>query len=58
MKKITLESRRAFITEASKIVHERHGQLEFFSRPLVMENPREYLLLRTTILEKAVVGCL
>ena len=48
----------AFITEASKIVHERHGHLEFFSRPLVMENPREYLLLRTTILEKAVVGCL
>ena len=45
MKKITLESRRAFITEASKIVHERHGHLEFFSRPLVMGSPREYLLL-------------
>ena len=47
----------AFSREASKIVHEWHGHLEFFSRPLVIVNPRQYLLLRTAILQKAVVGC-
>ena len=34
------------MTLASKIVHERKGQLEFFSRLQVTENSRQYLLLQ------------
>ena len=41
-----------------KIVHEWNGNLEIFSRPQVIENSRQYLLLRTTSLQKTVVGCL
>ena len=40
----------------AKIVHERNGHLDIFSRPQVKENSRQYLLLRTDILQKAVVG--
>ena len=40
-----------------KIVHEWNGHLEVFSRPQVLANPRQYLLLRTDILQKTVVGC-
>ena len=35
----------------------RNGHLEIFSRPQVMENSRQYLLLRTDILQKTVVEC-
>ena len=34
----------------------RNGILEIFSRPQVIENSRQYLLLRTDILQKTVVG--
>ena len=40
-----------------KFVLECNGHLEIFSRPQVMENSRQYLLLRTDILQKTVVGC-
>ena len=34
----------------------RNGHLEICSRPQVMEDSRQYLLLRTDILQKTVVG--
>ena len=41
-----------------KIVHEWNGHLEIFSYcPQIKENSRQYLLLRTDILQKTVVGC-
>ena len=40
-----------------EIVHEWKGNLEIFSRPQVIENSRQYLLLRTASLQKTVVGC-
>ena len=43
--------------KVSKIVHEWNGYREIFSRPQVIENARQYLLLRTDILQKTVVGC-
>ena len=45
-----------FDIKASKIVHERNGHLELFSRPQITENSRQYLLLRTDILQKTIVG--
>ena len=45
------------LRRSSKIVHEWNGYLEILSRPQVIENPRQYLLLRTDILQKTVVGC-
>ena len=36
-----------FIRWASKIVHEWNGHLEVFSRPQVIENSRQYSLLRS-----------
>ena len=36
-----------FIRRASKIVHEWNGHLEVFSRPQVIENSRQYSLLRS-----------
>ena len=42
---------------ASKIIREWSGRQEIFSRPHVIENSRQYLLLRTDILQKTVVGC-
>ena len=41
----------------SKIVHEWHGHPEIFSRPQVIENFKQYLLLPTNILQKKVVRC-
>ena len=52
----TLENRREFIREASKIVPEWNGHLEILRRPQVIENSRQHLLLRTDILQKTVVG--
>ena len=43
---------------ASKFVREWSGHLEIFGLPQVIENSRQYLLLRTDILQKTVVGCL
>ena len=39
-----------------KIVHEWSGRLETFGRPQVIENSRQYLFLRTDILQKTVAG--
>ena len=36
-------------------MHEWNGHLEIFSRPQVIENSTQYLLLRTDILQKKVV---
>ena len=36
--------------------HEWNCHLEIFSRPQVIENSRQYLLLRTDILQETVVG--
>ena len=48
--------RNFFDIKASKIVRERNGHLEIFSRPQVIENSRQYLLLRTDILQKTILG--
>ena len=40
--------------QASKIVHEWNGHLEIFSRPQVIENSGQYLLLRKDITQKTV----
>ena len=53
----TSENRREFIREASEIVHEWSVHLEIFSRLQAEENSRQYLILRTDILQKTVVGC-
>ena len=37
--------------------HERNGHLENFRRPQAIENSRQYLLLRTYILQKTVAWC-
>ena len=57
MKNQTSEYRGEFISSASKIVHEWNGGQDIFSRPQVIENSRQYLLLPTDILQKTVVGC-
>ena len=57
MKNYALENCREFFTKVSKIVHELNGHLETCSRPQAIENSRQHLLLRTDILQKAVVGC-
>ena len=44
--------------QASKIVREWNDNLEIFCRPQVKEtDSRQYVLLRTDILQKTVVGC-
>ena len=48
---------RNFFRKASKIAQEWSSHLEMFSLPQVIENFRQYLLLRTDILQKTVVGC-
>ena len=56
----TSENRREFIKPiklASKFVREWKGHLEIFSLLQVIENSRQYLLLRADILQKTVVGC-
>ena len=40
-----------------KILHEWNSHLEIFSLPQVIEHSRQYLLLRTDILQKTVIGC-
>ena len=57
MKNWTSENRSGFIGKASKIVHEWNRHLKTFSRAQVTESSRQYLLLRTDILQKTVVGC-
>ena len=42
---------------ATKTVHEWNGHPEIFSLPQVIENCRQFLLLRTDIVQKTVVGC-
>ena len=42
--------------KVSKIVHEWNGYRDIFSRPQVIENARQYLLLRTDILQKQSLG--
>jgi len=41
----------------SKIVHELHRHIDILSRPQATENSGQYLLLRTDILQKTVIGC-
>ena len=53
----TLENRREFIRYVTQIAHEWNGHLEIFSLPLAIENSRQFLLLRTDILQKTVFGC-
>ena len=57
MKNQTSENRREFIREASEIVHEWSVHLEIFSRLQAEENSRQYLILRTDILQKTVIEC-
>ena len=57
MKNYTLEKRKEFIRYVTKIVHEWTCHLEIFSLPQAIENSRQFLLLRTDILQKIVVGC-
>ena len=52
----TSENRREFIRQASKIIHKWNDHLEIVSRPQVIKNSRQYLLLRTDISQKTVVG--
>ena len=40
----------------SKIVHEWNSHLENLSLPKLIENSKQYLLLRTDILQKTMVG--
>ena len=42
---------------ATKTVHEWNGHPEIFSLPQVIENCRQFLLLRTDIVQKTVVRC-
>ena len=55
--KINLQKIVGNLSDKQIIVHEWNGHLEIFSRPQVIENSRQYLLLRTDILQKTVVGC-
>ena len=57
VKKLNFRKSWEFIKWASKIVLEWNGDLEIFSRPQVIENSRQYVLLRTDILHKTVFGC-
>ena len=58
MWKIKLKKNVRNLLEASKFVHERNVHLEIFSLPQVIENSRQYLVLRTDILQKTVFGFL
>ena len=57
MKNQPSENRREFIRYVTKIVHEWKGHLEIFSLPQGIENSRQFLLLRTDIIQKTVAGC-
>ena len=56
MRNETLENRREFIRHARKIVHKWNGHLEIFSLPQAIENVRQFVLLRTDILQKTIAG--
>ena len=58
MKNLTSQNLREFLRQVSKIVSEWNAHLEVISRIQAIENCRQYLLLRTDILQKTVVGCL
>ena len=45
------------LDKRQKVLHERNDHLEIFSRSQVIQNSRQYLLLRTNILQKTLVGC-
>ena len=45
-----------FIRYATKIVHKWNGHLEIFNLPQAIENVRQFVLLRTDILQKTVAG--
>ena len=47
---------QAIIRCVSKIVHEWKGHLEIFNPPQAIENFRQFLLLRTDILQNTAVG--
>ena len=52
------KNRREFIRyKLQKLYMNGTVSLEIFSRHQVIENSRKYLLLRTDILQKTVVGC-
>ena len=57
MKNYTSENSREFFRSVSKIVPEWNALLEIFSRNQAIECSRQYLHLRTDILQKTVVGC-
>ena len=52
-----LECEKLNLDKLRKIVHDWNGHLGIVSRPRVIENSRQFLLLRTDILQKTVVGC-
>ena len=58
MWKIKLEKIVANLSDikASKIVHEWNGHIEIVGRPEVMENSKQYLLLRTDVLKSGWVS--
>ena len=45
------------LDQLRKLYMSWNGNLEILSRPHVIENSRQYLLLRTDILQRPVVGC-
>ena len=57
MWKIKLRKIIGNLLKGSKVVHEWNGHLEIFICPQVIVNSRQYLLVRTGILQKTVVGC-
>ena len=58
MRKIKLQKMVGnLLDQLRKLCMSWNGNLEILSRPHVIENSRQYLLLRTDILQKPVVGC-
>ena len=57
MRKIKLQKMvRNLLDKLRNFVHERNGHLENFSLPQAIENSRQFLLLRTDISQKTVIG--
>ena len=54
--KLNFRKSQEFARQASRILHEWNDHLEIFSRSQVIQNSRQYLLLRTDILQKTLVG--
>ena len=59
MKYYTSENRREFVSRGKlwKLYMNGHCHLEIFRLPQAIKNSRQFLLLRTDISEKTVVGC-